>query len=792
MMKMKNTLRFLALSTFIFLSIGAFAQGTVKGIMTAEDQPEGLISATIQIGSLGTITEFDGSYEIEVPAGTHTIEVSFVGYDTFTEEFTIADGETKEINGNLLLTSNILETATVTSGKFEKPLGEVTVSLEVIKPSLAENTNSTTVDEVLEKVPGVTIIDGQANIRGGSGFSYGAGSRVLLLVDDIPILNGDSGFPSWNDVPVENIEQIEVVKGAASALYGSSALNGIINIRTAYAKNEPETQFAMYTETYVAPRDDRKHWWAPDSIPTPMKVGASIVHRQKFGKFDWVFGSTGYLDYSVIKNARDNKLRITNKFRYRANEKLNFGAYVNLNFGNSNTVFTWRNPYEGAYVGDAANMTNSKTRRFNIDPFLTAYDKSGGKHRYIGRWYSVNNDNANDQGNFADTYYNEYQYQRNIENLDMVVTGGVVGTFTNASGTLYGDTTFVAQNYAFYLQADKKFHFSKTADGDPDTDRNVLNISGGMRYEYNRLDGPEIVNGEYVGNDGSVAEAKPVFRLGMNYKAAPYTYIRASWGQGYRYPTVAEKYVLTNLGPASIIPNPDLESETGWSTEIGVKQGFQIGKFQGFVDLSGFWSEYQNMMEFNFTSDAFPIGFKSQNVGDTRIQGMEITVAGGTKEGVLPTTVLCGYTFINPKFKEFTDIDENAGWSPEEINNFTEGERNDFFSTSDENILKYRSRHSFKIDIESRVKMFTFGISAIGASEIEAIDTALNGLFGIGAYRDANPGGYVVWGARAAYNITDGVKVSIVGKNLANKEFSVRPGLIEPPMSWSLRVDAKF
>ncbi|MDV7393749.1 Plug domain-containing protein, partial [Arthrospira platensis SPKY1] len=124
--------------------------------------------------------------------------------------------------------ATILQTATVTSGKFEKSLGEVTVSLEVIKPQLIESVNTVSLDQVLEKVPGVNIIDGQANIRGGSGFSYGAGSRVLLLVDDIPMLQADAGFPNWNDLPVENIEQIEVVKGAASALYGSSALNGII------------------------------------------------------------------------------------------------------------------------------------------------------------------------------------------------------------------------------------------------------------------------------------------------------------------------------------------------------------------------------------------------------------------------------------------------------------------------------------------------------------------------------------------------------------------------------------
>jgi Outer membrane receptor for ferrienterochelin and colicins len=63
---------------------------------------------------------------------------------------------------------------------------------------------------------------------------------VLLLLDDIPVLQPDAGTPNWDDLPVENIAQIEVIKGAASALYGSSAMNGIVNVRTAYAGSEPE------------------------------------------------------------------------------------------------------------------------------------------------------------------------------------------------------------------------------------------------------------------------------------------------------------------------------------------------------------------------------------------------------------------------------------------------------------------------------------------------------------------------------------------------------------------------
>jgi iron complex outermembrane receptor protein len=92
----------------------------------------------------------------------------------------------------------------------------------------------------------VIVVDNDPQIRAGSGFSFGAGSRVMMLVDDLPILSGDIGRPSWSFLPIENLEQVEVIKGASSVLYGSAALSGVINVRTAYPRLEPRTRATAY------------------------------------------------------------------------------------------------------------------------------------------------------------------------------------------------------------------------------------------------------------------------------------------------------------------------------------------------------------------------------------------------------------------------------------------------------------------------------------------------------------------------------------------------------------------
>ncbi|MEZ4933387.1 MAG: carboxypeptidase-like regulatory domain-containing protein [Saprospiraceae bacterium] len=215
---------------------------SVKGQIT-DDQNTPLISATVSIGKSGAVTDLEGMFEIQLPSGQYELSASYVGYQTKTEQLDLKPGEEIIVNVILSESLNLLETATVTSGKYEMALGEVTVSLDVIKPSLIENTNQTSLEGLLDKVPGVNMIGDQANIRGGSGFSYGAGSRVLLLVDDMPIYQADAGFPQWEDVPIENIEQIEVVKGAAfSALW--LGLEWHHQCAHRLCRAEPETTFS--------------------------------------------------------------------------------------------------------------------------------------------------------------------------------------------------------------------------------------------------------------------------------------------------------------------------------------------------------------------------------------------------------------------------------------------------------------------------------------------------------------------------------------------------------------------
>jgi len=232
-----------------------------------------------------------------------------------------------------------------------------------------------------------------------------------------------------------------------------------------------------------------------------------------------------------------------------------------------------------------------------------------------------------------------------------------------------------------------------------------------------------------------------------------------------------------------------LTSETGFSTEIGIKQGFIVGGFNGFVDVSGFISEYQNMMEFNLGKNLFTDGFQSQNVGDTSIKGAELSVAGQGKVGGAKLSVLAGYTFLDPKFKEFDNTLPEFGTEP------SEGQLNALNSSADFNILKYRSRHSAKIDGQLDLDNgLLIGASINFNSQVEAIDRVFETLIvpGLLEYREQNQQGNTIVSARVGYTIKEHFRVTLVGNNLLNAEYSNRPGLIEAPRNVSLRLDYNF
>jgi outer membrane receptor protein involved in Fe transport len=744
---------------FMFLlSYTCYAQQNISGMVKDLKTAEPLTGASIKCGQVGTTSDFEGKFSLDVEDNCELV-ISYLGY--ISQNMRASDASTF-IEIKLVESSELLETTIVTASKFEQKLSETTVSVDLLKPSLLKSVNTVKVDALLNKLPGVQVIDGQANIRGGSGFSYGAGSRVMLLLDDMPALQVDAGLANWGDLPVEAMGQIEVVKGAASALYGSSALNGIIHFRRQPIGIKPETNiFTSYTNFYD-PEEPKYKWWGDTFQPYRFNIGAS--HSRKIGKLDILAHGFYTKLESFAKSTYEDSGRGGLTLKYRLKDNLFIGVNTILNKLSKGDFFIWRNALRGIYEPFDGTLTFGKRTRFTIDPYVHYFSKNGGIHKINTRYFYTNNENNANQQNKSGTYYGEYQYSRKMDDKNLNYIIGAVSNLTNSKAELFGDTSYLYTNAAIYLQVEKKIG-------------NNLSTTGGIRYEYNNQKSPDSIGG-FIIPGGVVKDGQIISRLGLNYTLSDYSSLRASWGQGYRFPTVTERFISTQFGGFTIFPNPNLTPEYGWSAELGFKQGFKLSAFKGYIDLSGFVSEYEDMIEFTFLDK--PFGFKPINVGNTRISGYEASITGQFNIWKIPINLLTGYTYIDPIYKNF-------GEKTEIKNNLS----------SNQNVLKYRSKHSAKIDAEASYKFISIGLSAQKYSHVINIDKRFEqpftdlDLFSIKAFRDQNNKGYTILDARIALKYKD-YKLSALLNNIKNIAYTNRPGLLEAPRNASLRLDIKF
>ena len=757
-------------------------QATIKGTVINGKTKETLPGVNITVSATqGVTSDMQGNYVIKVDPGKIKVTYSFVGFTPVVRHHEVKAGDVITDNVNMDEESMVIEGVVISAGKFEQKLSDVTISMSVLKPQMIQSQNANEVTEALSKVPGLDITDGQPSIRGGSGYSYGAGSRVLLLVDDMPILTPDAGDAKWNFIPVENISQIEVLKGASSALFGSSALNGVINVRTSFPGEKPQTKFSVNSGIFMNPKRKELIWWGSDR---PGFTGMSFLHLQKFGQLDLVVGANGLLKRSFRESDGETHGRVNFNIRYRDRkiEGLSYGVNGNFMYQDKTDFFLWQNADTGAWRQNPDAVSKNEGYRFNIDPYVTIFNKRGARHTVRTRYFIATNlfREDKDKNNNADMIFGEYQYHKKNRKEWLDFTVGLLATYGQSKAELFGNHFSV--NASAYTQLD--FRFWKK-----------LGVSVGARLEYFRIDTAETESTYAIvfTKDTVSLPVWPVFRLGLNYQLFKYTFLRASFGQGYRFPTIAEKFIKASVGGLNLFPNAMLKPETGWNAEIGVKQGVKIGNWNGYLDLAGFWTEYSNMMEFTFGiykpdtaeyATLNDIGFKSINVGKARITGFDFTFTGQGRFFTLPATLLIGYTYTNP-----VDLVEDSVYLANK-------------STEDD-ILKYRYYHSVKGDFELTFGRFNAGITYVFTSHVVNIDKTFEGelipgvpstaiLPGLKEYRDKHNKGYSVLDLRVGFTPTENSRFALLVKNILNEEYMTRPGYIEAPRNVALQYSITF
>ena len=908
---------FYSLLVLVFISPVLWAE-TLTGIITDAFTREPLIGVTIlnTDNNSGTVTDFDGMYSLEVTTLPAHIKFSYVGYQTEEKVFKTIPAE---YNMVMQADNEVLDEVVVTAGRFEQRMTDVTVSIEVVKPQALRSQAPTDLSATLQTLPGVEVIDKQPSIRGGGGWTYSVGSRCQVLMDGMTILNPKTGEINWNNVPLENVAQVEVVKGASSVLYGSSALNGVINVRTQRPGTDPETKISGYVGVY----DNYKNY-AYTGARLPLYYGAEASHSRRVGDFDFSAAISGFKDEGFRQQSFNDRARLGGNMTYH--KPMPEGKYMNMGF-NLNYVanqygdfFIWRSPKDPIHPSPLTNM-GRKEHNFNIDPFFNYDDVDKGiSHKLRTRFY-VTADNITTpsatltteellkwgvQSFDLDKVKGYYDQVKGYMDGGMAISDALLVTFQDVAipvvnedwlgavtngidlvknGLGYTGTVAELQDavaYAMNLMTDhtptrpeltyngyvdyqfaKQWksgvrlttginwnHITNTANitGTHQTDNlaaylqydhriaNRLSLSAGVRFEYYRMDNDLKEANIQIGK--WLCPVRPVFRAGLNWEIYKAGFLRASFGQGYRNPSITEKFARKDIGGVGVYPNHNIKPESGFNAEIGYKQLYKFGPVSGTLDVAAFYTEYQNMIEYQFglfrnsdytminsmddvisevqnmindikttkslSNAGIGIGAQFVNVNHARIYGAEVSTAGKVDiQKGMDLRYSIGYTFTEPE-----DMDNDKRIEEEKTYSDPLQMKN---KSNDSKYLKYRNKHSFKTTIDYTYKWLSLGVNMSYRSKILAVDYIMVDervkeqkdlmdyarmfIFGyedglsLHDYWMSHNNGIFTMDLRAAVRFKEHVEVQFMVNNLLNTEYSYRPMALAAPRTFVCRLN---
>ncbi len=632
----------------------------------------------------GAATDESGAFSIpRVKPGRYVVVARMIGYRKREQEVAVAPGETATLLFELQPSALELGQVVVTASRMEQDIREVPVTLHAIGAAELARYNASTVGNVLRYLPGVQVAGSNISIRGSSGFSGGLGSRVLLLVDGVPFLTPDQGDIDWDAVPIVAIRQVEILKGPGSAVYGSNAMGGVVNLRPALPGEERQIRIRTLTGVYDMPSYSTWRW----SDRTRYFGSAFLDYEQQLGNVGIALTAGWKEDMSYKENDDSKGWIFTGLGRWEIGPNTTLDLIGGLKKAETGSFVYWRNLNHALSIGNEPLTSYTRTREATayILPVLTRVVSDHAFYRVRLRWRQIHTEdwrvprpNAPVQlprekyrGSDGSTF--GFEWQLNLR--PSVLTSLVMGTDVDRSGVesiQYGKREVA--DLSAYLQLEQRV-------------TSPLRVSLGARWD------------QQVAEKGSSTSGQLNPKLGFTYQVSDEGILRLSAGRGFRAPSIAEKYISTVASNIRIIPNPALKPERSWSAEVGYNQTLG-GRFN--LDASLFATRYSDLIEPQLVPGMLQVQFR--NVAHARIYGCELTARTEIWPRYLRTRL--GYTYLDTK-----DLSRLPDGSP---------------SPGYGKPLKYRSRHNLVSSLDLTVKRLFAAADFRYLSKVEQVDRITN------------------------------------------------------------------
>ncbi len=526
---------------YLFLLLGnvAMAQNSFNAIIKDETTKEPLIGATAVIKgtTIGATANIDGLLTIKnFPAGDQVIVFSFIGYE--------AESKTVNVNSNDTITVFLspgeeLEEVVVSATRSSRTIDEIPTRTEVIAAEeLGEKAimNSTNIAMILRESTGIQIQQTSANSANQSLRIQGLDGRYTqLLRDGFPLFSGFSGGLSVMQVPPLDLQQVEVIKGSASTLYGGGAIAGLVNLVTKRPdKDEPELSL-MLNQT--------------SALGTTLNAFAS-KRNEKLGYTFYASANrqTPYDpnndDFSDIPKVRG--LSINPKLFYYIDDKTTLWFGVNG---------TW----EDRLGGDLKVIDNEADS-------IHTFSEQNLSNRYSTQLQFEKKFNDNKQFTFKNSFN---YFDRNIEIPNFEFQGKQLGSFTEASYSLNSEK----MDWIFGANLFTDNFNEPSAVDSLSRDYNFTTVGGFVQNTWNASDKISIETG--LRTDHNLDYGTFVLpKVSLLYKASRKLSGRIGGGYGYKLPTIftedAERLTFRNIQPINQ-STTEVETSIGGNFDVNYK-----------------------------------------------------------------------------------------------------------------------------------------------------------------------------------------------------------------------------
>lgn len=730
---------------FIF-SQTAVLKGTVIDFTNNGTVSNAIIKITTYGSTFETTSDILGKYEFQnLPEATYTLTAARLGYKTETVNNLLITGQ-KDYNIFLSAVDIEIDKINVTATKTELTLKQTPSSINIIGSEDIEKKNPLTFDNILNSVQGVTVfktsgINVQSlSIRGSSDVAGGGiGNRVLLLLDGRPSLTGDSKGALWSLIPISIIDRTEVVKGAFSSLYGSSAIGGVINVITKKPTYKPFTSVNFNYGFYQKLNDSLKF---TDKLLS--FKGADIFHSNTYKKLAYL------LNFNYKQN--DGHAQQTDYEFYSGLVKLMYDVLrnrdleVTFQYTKSNSAFPhyWRKdagsisePFKTSpsYIGDRI-----KKETQSVDVFYTALPSAKTKYTsrfYYYKLYSLSYFNPNNfvaqqyapPGEGFETTIKSYNFG-NISQFDFQVSSRnylISGTDfqwnvvrSNPESILYGDQQI--NNFGVFVQDQHKFIIDNSGNS-------ILSMTSGIRADYN----------VYVGLH-SFKQLSPklsfLYAPTWNNSILKNVSFRFLAGRAFRAPSIAELYFKKELfGGFDFVFNPNLKPEEMLSVEIGFRKQYEK-RFT--LDVSAYINEYDNLIQYVNIGGNINGPFQVQNIAKAQIKGIEFLIDYNSTVKMFNKPLGYGFNF-NYSLIDARDLSKN---------------RKDEF-------LPYKPKHILNLTTDLSYSDFNFNVSGKYVSKVE------EDLF----YKYEEPKDYFLLDIKASKRLFNRLTLFAAVNNLFNSSY---------------------